>query len=129
MNKKTASMYMKERLSILWIVVMTNMIFADIFSFMLQGAIDDTSIKVTQVIMLVCAIILEIPISMIFLSRVLKQNINRWANIIASVITILFVIIGGSLTLHYIFFAAIEVVTMLLIIRYAWKWKNSEDCV
>lgn len=118
---------MKVRLSTLWIFVMFNILSADIFSFMLPESLNDTPLKVTQVIMLVFAIVLEIPIAMIFLSRILKQSANRLANIIASVITILFVIFGGSLTLHYVFFAAIEVVTMLLIIRYAWKWTNSEE--
>lgn len=130
-NKKTASMDIKEKISILWIVVMINMIFADILSFTLPGSLNDimtgnTPFKITQEIMLVFAILLEIPIAMIFLSRVLKYRANRWANIIASVITILLVIGGGSTTLHYIFFATIEVVIMLLIIRYAWKWTNSE---
>lgn len=130
-NIKTACMNIKERLSVLWIVVMMNMIFADICSFMLPGFLNDiitgnTPFKITQEIMLVFAILLEIPIAMIFLSRVLKHSINRWVNIVASVITILFVIGGGSMTLHYIFFATIEVVIMLLIIRYAWKWTNPE---
>lgn len=127
-NKKTVGMAIKERLSVLWIVVMMNMIFADIYTFAFSGAMNDTPVKVTQVFILVFAMINEIPIAMIFLSRILRRNVNRWANIIASVITILFVIAGGSLTLHYIFFAAVEVVTMLFIIRYAWKWKNAEDC-
>jgi general stress protein CsbA len=58
---------------------------------------------------------------MIFLSRVLKYRANRWVNIIASVITIAFVTGMGTTDLHYIFFATIEVVSMLLIIWYAWK--------
>jgi hypothetical protein len=65
---------------------------------------------------------LEIPIAMIFLSRVLKYGVNRWANIIAAAITIVFVIGGGSTYLHYIFLAAVEVVCMSLIVWYAWKW-------
>ena len=76
----------------------------------------------TPVLLLVFAIILEMPIAMIVLSRVLKRGANRWANIIASVITIAFVIGGGSAYPHYIFFAAIEVLCMLIIIWYAWKW-------
>lgn len=72
--------------------------------------------------MLVFAVLLEIPIAMIFLSRVLRDKVNRWANTIASAVTILYVIGGGLLTLHYIFFATIEVAAMLLIIRYSWKW-------
>ena len=130
-NKKAASMDIRKRFSILWIVVMMNMIFADICSFMLPGFFNDimtgnTPFKVTQEIMLVFAILLEIPIAMIFLSRVLKYKANRWANIIASVITILFVIGGGSAYLHYYFFATIEVMCMLVIIWYSWKWNNSE---
>ena len=130
-NNKTASMDIRERISVLWIVVMINMVFADICSFMLPGNLNDimtgnTPFEITQEIMLVFAILLEIPIAMIFLSRVLKYRVNRWANIIASVITIIFVIGGGSAYLHYYFFAAIEVGIMLLIIRYAWKWTESD---
>ena len=130
-NNKTASMDIRKKISILWIVVMINMVFADICSFMLPGNLKDimtgnTPFEITQEIMLVFAILLEIPIAMIFLSRVLKYRANRWANIIASVITIIFVIGGGSAYLHYYFFATIEVVIMLLIIRYTWKWTESD---
>lgn len=127
-NQSTANIDTKEKISILWIVVMVNMIFADILSFMLPGFLNDintgnTPFGITQELLLVFAIILEIPIVMIFLSRVLKNQINRWANIIASIITIIFVIGGGSLALHYIFFATVEVLVLLLIIKYAWELK------
>lgn len=130
-NKKTEEMDIRERISVLWIVVMINMVLADICSFMLPGSLNDimtgnTPFEITQEIMLVFAIVLEIPIAMIFLSRVLKYKANRWANIIASVITISFVIGGGSAYLHYYFFASIEVFIMLLIIKYAWKWTESD---
>ena len=126
---------MKDRkviLSTLWIVVMINMAFADIFSFTIPGFLEEimtgstASFPITQEIMLVFAIIMEIPIAMIFLSRVLKYRANRWANIIAAAITILWVIGGGSTYPHYIFFATIEVVCMLLIVRYAWKLPKQE---
>jgi hypothetical protein len=120
-------MNMKAKLSTLWIVVMINVAMADIFGFMLDLATGRTpEVQVTQVAMLIFAIVMEIPIAMIFLSRVLKYGANRWANIIASVITIGFVILGGSTDLSYIFFAAIETVCMLLIIWDAWKWPNPE---
>ena len=82
--------------------------------------------QITQGLLLVFSILLEIPIAMIFLSRVLKYRANRWANIIAGVITILFVIGGGNPSLSYRFFATIEVVCMSLIVWYAWKWPNPE---
>ena len=114
-NEKTVKMEaMKVRLSTLWIVVMFNMVFADILSFMLPDFLEilETGqaggIPITQEILLVFAVLLEIPIVMIILSRALKYSVNRWANIIAAVITILFVIGGGSTSLHYIFFRCIH---------------------
>jgi len=80
--------------------------------------------QITQGILLAFAVLLEIPILMIFLSRVLKQKINRWANIIASIITILFVVGGASFFPYYYFFASVEVVCMLIIIQTAWNWRE-----
>ncbi len=127
-NKNATKMDVKVKISTLWIVVMFNMIFADILSFMIPGSLEEimtgsaASFPITQEIMLVFAVVLEIPIAMIFLSRVLKDRANRLANIIASAITIVFIWVGGSSYLHYIFFAVIETVCMLLIVWYAWKW-------
>jgi fatty-acid desaturase len=131
-NKKTAEMKdIKVKLSTLWVVVMFNMIFADILSFMMPGFLKELvegsfEIQITQGLLLVFAILIEIAIVMIFLSRVLKHRANRWANIVACAITIAFVIGGGSTDLHYIFFATIEVVCMLLIVWYAWKLPKQE---
>lgn len=130
--KKTTEMEdMKIKLSTLWVVVMFNIAFADIVGFLHPGALEqimrgEVGFDLTQGLLLVFSILLEIPIAMIFLSRVLKYRVNRWANIIAGAITILFVIGGGSTTLSYIFFATIEVVCMSLIIWYAWKWPKLE---
>ncbi len=123
-------MDMKTKLSTLWIVVMFNMAYADIFGLHLPGTMDELlefagDTPITQ-LMLGGAIITEIPIAMILLSRVLKYKANRWANIIVGVITIVYVIGGGSTSPHYIFIAAIEVVLLSLIVWYAWKWTNPE---
>jgi hypothetical protein len=129
---KTAKIDTKVLLSTLWIVVMINMAYADILGLFIPGALEEvtkTSVSIGTTIpqlMLGGAIILEIPIAMILLSRVLKYKVNRWANIIASVITIVSVVGGGSLVPHYIFIATVEVVCMLLIVWNAWKWSNPE---
>ena len=123
-NTKTTGMEdMKVKLSTLWIFVMFNMVFADIVGFLHPGALEEMmAMKPAPGLLLVFSVLLEIPIAMIVLSRLLPYRANRWANIIAAIITILFVILGGSVTLVYIFFATIEVACMLLIILYAWKW-------
>jgi len=122
----------KVKLSTLWIVVMFNMAFADILMFFEPGILAQITlgsvdgVQFTSTLMLVMAVILEVPIIMILLSRVLKYKTNRWANIIAGVITILFVVGGGSTIPSYMFFATVEVVCTLLIIWYAWKWQEPE---
>ena len=121
----------KVLLSTLWIVVMINMLKADILSLYIPGALDELvkfagGTPITQ-LMLSGAIMMEISIVMILLSRVLKYRVNRWVNIITSVITIVFVVGGGSSYPHYIFIATVEVICLLLIIWNAWKWSNPEE--
>jgi len=120
----------KAKLSTLWIVVMFALLAADVLSQYIPGASEevaqfagDTPIPL---FMLVAAILMGIPIVMIFLARILPRGVNRWANIVAAVITIVYVIGGGSTYPHYIFLAAIEVVSLFLIIWYAWRWPATE---
>ncbi len=72
------------------------------------------------------SVLLQVPFAMILLSRALPYRVNRWANIIANIITMLFVIGGGNTSLSYIFFATIESVCMSYIIWYAWTWPKQE---
>ena len=74
--------------------------------------------------LLAFAILLEIPIAMIIVSRILKPGPNRWANTIAAVITTAFVAGGGSLTPHYVFFATVEVACMALIVWSVWTQRS-----
>jgi len=122
----------KVLLSTLWIVVMFNMLKADILSLYIPGSAEElvktsasTGTPIPQ-LMLSGAIVMEISIAMILLSRVLKYGLNRWANIIVSLITIAFVVGGGVSYPHYIFIATVEVLCLLLIIWNAWKWRNVE---
>ena len=122
---------MKIKLSTLWVFVLFNMVFADIVGFMNPGALEaiikgEVEIHITQELLLIFSVMLEIPIAMILLSRILEYRTNRLANIIAAIITTLFVIGGGDTYLSYLFFASIEVVTLLFIIWFAWKWREKE---
>jgi hypothetical protein len=122
---------MGTRISTLWVVVMFSMVFADIVGMMMPGVLTAMSagqvgVPVTQGLLLVFAILLEIPIAMIFVSRILKPVANRWANTVAAVITTLFVVGGGSLYLHYYFFAAVEIACMALIVWSVWARPSTE---
>jgi hypothetical protein len=116
----------RVKLSILWIVVMINMIFADIFTIMVELVNKNTLEGMPGdviTVMAIAAIVTNIPILMIYLSRVLPYKPNRWTNIIAAIFTVIYVIGGGLATPHYIIIAGIEVIILLIIIVKSWKWR------
>ena len=126
----------KEILSILWIFVTVNYIFCDVFTLMyseelkqiLSGTVG--TVIINQRFLLKFAIIMEIPMSMIFLSRFLKFRINRPLNIVAGLV--LTTIQAGSLfvgtpTMHYLFFSIIEIATTIAIVWFAWKWNYADN--
>lgn len=116
-----------EKLSTLWIIVVMNIVFADILSIFIELETKNTleilgEVKTT---MAIAVLFLNVPVLMIYFSRSLSIASNRIMNIIASCITILFVVGGGSLMPHYIICAAIEVTVLIIIIINAWRWKNT----
>ncbi len=116
---------MGTRISTLWVVVMLNMAFADILTFITPGKLQElwagqAGVTITPGLLLGFAILIEIPIAMIFASRILKPGPNRWANTIAAVVTTAFVVGGASLTLNYVFFAAVDVACLALFVWSVW---------
>ena len=112
---------------------MINMAYADIFSLYIPGALDEvantsasTGTTIHQ-LMLGGAIMTEFPIAMILLSRVLKRGINRWVNIVVGTLTIAYIWGGMASYPHYIFIATVETICLLLIIGFAWMWRNPES--
>ena len=133
-NKKIIDMDRRVLLSAIWIFILFNMIYADIIGMLVPGYLEllDTYSKIfTWRTLVLFSILLEIPIAMTLLSRVLNYKANRWAHTIAVPITILFVMFGGSdgsiPPPSYLFFATIEVMAMSLTVWLAWKkWPNPE---
>jgi len=133
-----ASKQIKDRrviLSTLWIFVTLNYLYCDVLGLMdseilnqfLTGIVD--GLVIDKHFLLGGAILMEIPIAMVLLSRVLNYKINRWANIVAALIKTAAMIMSlfvGTPTGYYTFFAAIEISTTLFIVWYAWTWVNPE---
>jgi len=127
-NKSTAGIDPKVKLSLLWIFVLINMVYADILSLM-----DSTSairsrmgeVSMSSIVLFAGAIQMETAIAMVILPWILNYKANRWVSIVIGVINIIAVIFGGH-GLYYAFFATVEVACMLLIIWFAWKWTNPE---
>lgn len=122
---------MPARLSTMWVFVMLNMIFADILSFLDPSFLREVStgsvggVGISDGFLLIVAVVTEVSIAMVVLSRVLRYRANRWANVIAAGVTIAYVVVGGSAAPHYLFFATMEVVCCGLIAWFAWQWSDS----
>jgi hypothetical protein len=124
-NKSTTGIDPKVKLSLLWIFVVLNMAYADILSLMeptsiIRGIMAGAPMPTGG--LLAGAIVMETSIAMVILSWVLSYKVNRWVTIIIGVFMIVQIVIGGH-GLYYLFFASIEVASILLIIWFAWKWK------
>lgn len=119
-------------LSTLWIVVMINMLKADILSLNIPGAAEEVAKTAASAgasipqLMLSGAIVGQLGIAMILLSRVLRLGINRRLNVGAGIITILYIWVGMASYPHYILIAALETLCLLLIIGLAWTWRKVE---
>lgn len=120
----------KVLLSTLWIVVMINMLKADILSLNIPGAAEEVAKTASSAgasipqLMLIGAIMGQLGIAMIILSRVLKHGINRLANIVVGIVNIAYIWGGMASYPHYIFIATVETICLLLIIGFAWTWRN-----
>ncbi|MFC1481706.1 DUF6326 family protein [Candidatus Neomarinimicrobiota bacterium] len=128
----TNKMDPKVFLSTLWIFVMFNYLYCDVMGLMdpvilnqmLAG--DLGFVKITEGFLLGAAVLMEIPIAMVLLSRILNYSANRWANIIAgtikTVVMIMSMFVGDGPTLYYLFFGTIEMACTAYIVWYAWNW-------
>jgi hypothetical protein len=131
----------KERLSVLWIFVLLNYLYADVLALFAIVGSQDPAPHLPQWALMGSAVLMEIPIAMILASRLLPFGANRLANIIAGSIMTLAVIsmqfvyplANGDWHEHmfpsYIFFGTIETVCTSVIIWRAWTWSGLEAAV
>ncbi len=126
----------QKKLSLLWLFAMLNYIYADILTLMdasalkeiLTGTVGD--MVISPAFLLGGAILMEIPIAMVFLSLILKYKANRLANIITGIIKTLAVFAStfvGTPTPYYMFFGIIEILTTSYIVWLAWNWKQKNQ--
>ena len=140
MDANSLTIEMKDRkatLSTLWVFVMFAYLYCDVLTNMeseiIKGYLVGQAgpIQVTQGFLLGAAILMEIPIAMVLLSRILKYRANRWANMIAgtimTVVQFSSLLFGTPPTLHYMFYSAIEIACTGFIVWYTWTWKPAVE--
>src|SRR5713101_8390563 len=85
-----------------------------------------TGRKLTQNLLLVMAVLMTIPILMVFLSLTLNYHLNRWTNIVAALIFLGFNLLGlptyRSAYDRFLIIVGLGVNT--LTIWYAWQWQG-----
>jgi hypothetical protein len=128
----------KERLSLFWIFALLNYLYADVLALFAFVGSPATAPHLPQWALLSSAVLMEIPIAMIVACRLLRFRANRMANIVAGGFLTL---VNGFLTFvlpltngdfrdpvfpAYVFFATIETVCTLVIVRQAWTWSGAE---
>jgi hypothetical protein len=124
----------RARLSVLWLFATLNYIYADVFfciDVLGSGKGGPGVLHFSQGAWLGIAILMEIPVAMVPLSRILKARANRWANIVAGLIETAAVLLTSFIlpafhlmgtSSYYLFFGAMEVACTSLILWYAWRW-------
>lgn len=127
-NKSIVEIDPRVKLSLLWIFVILNMAYADILSLLdssspIRAVMAGASMPAGGV--MAGAILMETSIAMVVLSWLLRYKVVRWVNIVIGALNIVAVINGGHGS-YYVFFATVEVVCMLLIIWFAWRWSGPD---
>jgi len=128
----------KMLLSTIWIFATFNYLYCDVLSLMdsellkqyLTGRVN--GMEFSQGFLLGAAILVEIPIAMVLLSRVLKYRVNRWANIIAGVVMTLVQaasLFAGTPAMYYVFCSVLEISSTVVIVWFAWNWHDAESTV
>lgn len=120
----------KLKLAALWASFMFLYIYVDYFHLYMTGALEDMlagkvfAFEITQAFLLVVLATVTIPALMIFLSIALPAKINRCTNIILATVYIPYTLFNlvGEAWMHMVFGAIVEVILLVLIIWYAWKW-------
>jgi hypothetical protein len=131
-----AKMDRQEKLSLLWIFVMFNYLYADVLSLYEPGTLEQLmsgsvgGVHFTPGFLLGAAVLMETAIIMVILSRILSYKANRIFNIVIGAVHTLSVFgsmfIGPGPSLAYLFFGTIEIVTTLYIIYLAWTWPKPD---
>jgi len=113
---------MRTRLSTLWVFMLLNYLYCDVLGLFDPGLPKNLS----QEALLAASFLMEIPIAMVLLARALKYRPNRWANIVVgvfmAVVQVSTLFVGSAPTSYYVFFSAIEIACLLVIVWTAWRW-------
>jgi hypothetical protein len=119
------------KLSALWVMLMLTYLLGDVLRIFSGDFVagEMAGMKITQEIYLVAAIILVIPIVMIFLSLTLPYKANRWTNVILAIFFFVFNLAGLPTypSAYDKFLIIVGLVFNIVTAWYAWRWRAQES--
>ena len=120
------------KLSALWVALMFLYLYNDVFGSFRQDQVEKVlsgEIALNQVSLFFAALLMAIPIFMIFLSLSLPAKVNRRVNIIVGIayaVVLVLVMLVPETWAYYVFYEILEAVFIALIVWHAWKWPKQE---
>jgi MFS family permease len=115
-----------------WLFALLNYLYCDVVSLMhretltqyLTGRVGD--LRITEGFLLGAAVLMEIPIAMVLVSRVAPYRVARTANIVAGAVMTLVqaasLFVGTGPASYYLFFSVLELSATAFVVWYAWRW-------
>jgi lipopolysaccharide export LptBFGC system permease protein LptF len=94
------------------------------------GELELGEVMSAEMLWMISAITMTIPVVMIILSLTLPYKANRWANIIVAILFFIYNL-SGVITSQYpsaydIFLITVSLAVNVLTVWYAWKWSKQE---
>jgi hypothetical protein len=114
------------KLSALWGSLMLTYLLGDVLRIFSGDFVagEVGGMQVSQGLYLALAILLVIPVVMVFLSLTLPHKVNRWANIILPIFFFIFNVIGLPTypSLYDRFLIVVGLLFNVLTLWHAWRW-------
>ncbi len=123
----------RVKLSTVWLFAILNYLYCDVVSLMDSGMLKQyltgtiNGLEMTRGFLFGSAVLMEIPIAMVLVSRVVTYKVNRWANVVAG--ALMTVVQSASLVVgtpasYYVFCSALEIAATVYVVWTAWRWRG-----
>ena len=115
------------KLAALWVTLMLTYLLGDVLRIFSGDFVagEVSGMEISQGLMLGMAVLMVIPIVMVFLSLTIKYPTIRWISIVAALFFFLFNLVGLPTypSAYDQFLIVVGLLFNLLTVWYAWKWR------
>ncbi len=123
----------KTKLSALWLFILLNMIFRDLHQLGLKSELEMlltgtyNGVVITETLMLIGGLMIEIPIAMVLFSLLLTRRIGRPITFLAVFFLAATFVLNQPRDMDDVFFLVVELVALAAICHAACVWPAREE--